>query len=506
MKFYDGTVLLGTVATGSTGSTATFPISTLALGPHQITAVFGGDSTNSPSTSAVLTETVKQSSTVTLSSNLMPSKVGQSITFSATVTGASVTPGGSVVFNDNGTQIGAGAVNGSGVASFSTNLLAAGTHPVTAVYSGDAETLTGTSAALSQAVNLWSTSTILSSNAATSALGSTVVFSVHVATTSMVAPTGAVVLTDGGATVAMLVVDGSGNASYSTSSLAVGTHALVASYQADSTNDASSSAPLAQTVQTIGTSTVLTSSANPVSAGATLHLVATIGAVTNAAGGVLTGAVTFKDGATTLGTATISQAGVGTLDVTSLGVGTHALDAVYGGATNYGSSTSNTVSEVVQLATTSVQLTSSNNPSISGKGVTLTAVVSGSGGVPGGTVTFLNGGATVGTGYRRRIRPGNAYPLEPAYGDVVFDSSLWWRRKGQSQHIECAHSGGAAGHNGDHPDLECEPIVRWRHRDLRRFGCEQRWRAFGTGCSDRRRNSAFDRDDERDGGRELQPQ
>ncbi|WP_161570822.1 Ig-like domain repeat protein [Granulicella sibirica] len=398
VKFYDGTNLLGTVATGATGSTATFPISTLALGPHTITAAFGGDSTNSPSTSAVLTEIVKQASTVTLSSNLMPSKVGQSITFSATVTGASTTPGGSVVFNDNGSQIGTGAVNGSGVASTSTNLLAAGTHTITAVYSGDTNTLPGTSAALSQAVNLWSTSTTLTSSNPTDSLGSPLIFSVHVTTTSTVPPSGAVVLTDNGVSLAMLVVDGSGNASYSNSSLAVGTHALVATYQADSTNDTSSSAPLTQTVQTISTSTGLTSSANPVSAGATLHLVATVAAVTNVTAGAPTGVVTFKDGTTAIGTATISPTGVATLDVASLGVGTHGLAAVYGGSTNYASSTSNTLSEVVQLATTSVQLASSSNPSISGKGVTLTAVVSGSGGVPGGTVTFLNGGVTLGTG------------------------------------------------------------------------------------------------------------
>ena len=397
VKFYDGTVLLGTMATGATGSTAKFSVSTLALGAHTITATFTGDATNSPSTSDALTEVVKQTSTVALSSNLTPAKVGQSITFSATVTGSSSMPGGLVTFNDGATAIGTGGLNSSGVASFSTSLLTAGTHAITAAYAGDTSTLPGTSAILSQAVNLWSTSTTLSSSNPTDVLGAPLVFSVHVAITSTVAPTGALVLTDGGTTIATLAVDGSGNASYSSSSLAVGTHTLVAIYQADATNDTSSSAPLAQVVQTIGTSTVLTSSANPVSAGATLYLSATVSAATNATAGALTGTVTFKDGAITLGTANISATGVATLDVASLGVSTHTIVAVYGGITNYAPSTSNMVNEVVQLATTSVQITSSSNPSISGKGVTLTAVVSGSGGIPGGTVTFLNGAATLGT-------------------------------------------------------------------------------------------------------------
>lgn len=75
VRFYDGTSLLGTAATSSTG-TATFAISSLTLGSHPITANFTGDASNSPSTSPVLTQVVKRSPVIALTSSHNPSKVG----------------------------------------------------------------------------------------------------------------------------------------------------------------------------------------------------------------------------------------------------------------------------------------------------------------------------------------------------------------------------------------------------------------------------------------------
>ena len=47
---------------------------------------------------------------------------------------------------------------------------------------------------------------------------------------------------------------------------------------------------------------------------------------------------------------------------------------------------------------TTTTITSSNNPSLAGQTVTLTATVSGSGRIPTGTVSFMDGGALLGTG------------------------------------------------------------------------------------------------------------
>ena len=57
--------------------------------------------------------------------------------------------------------------------------------------------------------------------------------------------------------------------------------------------------------------------------------------------GTPTGTVTFYDGATTLGTGTLNGSGVGDLrDQHAWRVGTHSITAVYGGDTNFTTSTS----------------------------------------------------------------------------------------------------------------------------------------------------------------------
>jgi sugar lactone lactonase YvrE len=399
VKFYDGTTLIGTGTI--TAGVATFTTTTLALGSHTITADYGGDAANSPSVSVMVTEVVKQQPTVTVSSSVNPSQVGVSVTFSATVVAPSVIATGNVNFLDGTNVIGTQALapdgNGNAVATFTTTTLVAGTHTITATYVGDTNSLTAGSPAVSQVVNLWTTTTMLTSNTPTPTVGTALSLSVHVAITSAVAATGSVKLLDGSTLLATLTLDGSGNATYSTSSLAPGSHGLVATFVGDTTNAGSSSAALSETVETITTGTVVTASANPGTAGTTIRFTATVTpASTNATAVAPSGTVTFTDGTTTLGTGQIAN-GVAVLDVTTLTVGTHPIVATYAGSTDFAGSASATYSETVQLAATTVTLTSSANPSIAGKGITITAVVSGNGGVPTGTITFLDGGTTLGT-------------------------------------------------------------------------------------------------------------
>jgi hypothetical protein len=79
----------------------------------------------------------------------------QAVTFTATVHAASgtATPTGTVAFKDGGTSLGTPVtLNGSGVASFTTSTLSSGSHTITAVYSGDSNFATSTSAPLIQQV------------------------------------------------------------------------------------------------------------------------------------------------------------------------------------------------------------------------------------------------------------------------------------------------------------------------------------------------------------------
>ncbi|WP_206306702.1 Ig-like domain repeat protein, partial [Streptomyces malaysiense] len=104
--------------------------------------------------------------------------------------------------------------------------------------------------------------------------------------------------------------------------------------------------------------------------------------------GTPTGTVDFFDGATLLGTGTLTG-GTATLTTSTLAVGTHALTAVYSGDTEFGGSTSPVDSQTVTQAATTTGLTSAPDPSVAGEAKTLTATVAAvppGAGTPTGTV------------------------------------------------------------------------------------------------------------------------
>src|SRR5579863_9992825 len=112
VTFKDGSTTLGTGTVGS-GRQATFTTSTLSVGSHSITAVYGGDNNFSGSTSSALAQAVHASTTTALSSSVNPSTFGQSVIFTATVTSNAGTPPGSVAFKDGSTTLGTGTLNSS---------------------------------------------------------------------------------------------------------------------------------------------------------------------------------------------------------------------------------------------------------------------------------------------------------------------------------------------------------------------------------------------------------
>src|SRR5262245_37755223 len=86
-----------------------------------------------------------------LTSSLNPSPLGQSVTFTATVTSAGGVPTGTVTFFDGAATLGSSALSG-GFASFATAALTAGAHSIKAVYGGSATFAGSTSAVLAQTV------------------------------------------------------------------------------------------------------------------------------------------------------------------------------------------------------------------------------------------------------------------------------------------------------------------------------------------------------------------
>src|SRR4029079_1551996 len=97
-----------------------------------------GDATYATSSDTDTQTVNKAASSTTLTSAPDPSTFGQSVTLTATVTGAQGTPTGTVTFLDGATSLGTGTLNGSGVATLSTSTLSVATHNLTANYGGSA--------------------------------------------------------------------------------------------------------------------------------------------------------------------------------------------------------------------------------------------------------------------------------------------------------------------------------------------------------------------------------
>ncbi len=215
-------------------------------------------------------------------------------------------------------------------------------------------------------------------------------YSTTVTLTSTVSPllaTGVVTFYDGSSALGSSNLS-HGSALLTISTLTVGSHSLTASYAGDPNDLPSVSAPVTQVVRRAATQATLISAPNPSNYLQRVTLTATISPAQ------ATGSVKFLDGATTLGTVAVSG-GTAVLNTAKLSVGSHLLQAVYSGDSNYSGATSATVSQVVQPLATTTSLTTSPDPSALGKSVTMTAQVSPAAAL--GSVTFFDGSTTLGT-------------------------------------------------------------------------------------------------------------
>ena len=341
------------------------------------------------------------STTTALSSSPDPSVFGQSVTFTATVSAvapATGTPTGTVTFKDGATTLGTGTLSG-GSASFSTNGLSVASHSITAVYGGDVNYNTSTSAALTQVVNKSASTVGLASSANPSVFGQSVTLTATVSAASPGSgtPTGTVTFKDGATSLATNTLT-AGSATYTSSTLSVTSHSITAVYNGDSSFTTNTSSALSQVVNKSDTTATLTSSTNPTVFGQAVVFTATI-APAGPGAGTPTGTVTFKDGATALSTNTLSAGQVNYTNA-SLSVGSHSLTAVYNGDGNFNTNTSGIVTQTVGQASSTTSLASSANPSVFGQSVTFTATVSAvapAAGTPTGSVIFQDGGTPVAT-------------------------------------------------------------------------------------------------------------
>ena len=387
-----------------TSGVATYNLTSLAPGTNLMTATYVGDPVYLTSSSGTLTQTVQIAVTVVLQSLINPGVEGTpgSYQIDLQTNGVNVggTLSGSITLKDGANVLGIPVpVTSSTSYGSDYGSLAAGWHYLTAEYSGDGDLFVASTnlVPVAQAISSSSqtpTTLTLGSSPNPSTTGNRVTFT---ATVSAADATGTVVFKDAGV---MLGSGGvtNGAATYGTSALAGGVHAITAEYSGNTTYGPSP-AGLSQTNR-IQTTMVLASSANPSINGSSFTLTATV-QTNGATAGAATGTVVFKDGGTALNTNAVGG-GVATYSTSALALGSHSLTAEYSGSSDslyLASTNSPALTQVVKWATTTA-VASSLNPSTNGNTVIFTATIktnNATATAATGTMTFKSGGSALGS-------------------------------------------------------------------------------------------------------------
>ena len=335
---------------------------------------------------------------------------GSSVTLTGTVTpnGGSGTPSGTVTFSSTQKGVlGSATLNSSGVGTFTTNTLTGGAYNFTAAYSGDVNFAASTSG--QAVVTVQGEPTMLSAAVASGAvLGGSVTVNVTAASASGVGtPTGTVTVTPQGtgSTTSYTGTLTSSAAAVATATVTfpatqAGSFTLLVACSGDANFTCFSPISVQANVGKGTSTTSLTLSPNPPTAGSPVTITATVtgtGTTTTP-----TGSIQFTDNGTVLGNGALSN-GVATFTTTLTAGKAHSLTAVYGGDSNFATSTSSPITAAGGQISTTTSLSSSSYAVGYGTAITLTSTVtpaSLSNGVqPTGTITFTaSGQGVVGTG------------------------------------------------------------------------------------------------------------
>jgi hypothetical protein len=380
VTFYSGTTVLG-IGTISNG-VATLITTALPVGMDSITAQTSGDANYNSATSPVATDTVGKAAgtLVALTVSPMNAPYGTAVTLTQTVPAGET---GMVTFYSGTTLLGTATIS-NGVATLTTSALPAGTDLLTGQASGDANYNSATSPAVSDAVGK-ATPTLapLSISPANAPYGTPVTLSQSVPA----GETGTVTFYNGTTVIGTATII-NGVAALTTSALPVGSDVLTAQVSGDA-NYAPQTGP--QTPDSVGKAvpTLAAPTVSPMNSpyGTSVTLTQIVPADE-------TGTVTFYNGSTAIGTATIIK-GVAILTTTALPAGSDAITAQTSGDTSYAPASSAPVNDTVSKVTpTLAPMTLSPQNAPYGTPVTLTQSVPVT---ETGTVTFYNGTIPIGT-------------------------------------------------------------------------------------------------------------
>ena len=382
VTFYDGTALLSqsTVAAGM----AMVTTETLALGLHQLSAVYSGDTPDAPSASPPLTvEITPGAPLVTLTPVNATAPHGALAPLIATMSPATAT--GIVTFQDNVAGTLGQATIAGGTATLNASSLTVGNHALTASYSGDSTHLPSTSAASTVTITGLLTTTTLVAQPAQ------IIFGSVISLTASISPStagGTVTFRDSSFGVLGTAMITAGSAVLNTSTLPAGTRSISADYSGDAVH-ASSLSALATVAVSVAPSTVtLAPLPASVSAGTPFTLTATVAPAT------ATGTLTFRNGtAGILGQAAIKQ-GAASLLLPSLPAGTYSITATYPGDAQDAGSSSVPVYTQIVLQSSQATLAIAATPVTYSTPLSLAASVSPA--TASGVMSLYDGATTLG--------------------------------------------------------------------------------------------------------------
>jgi len=254
VTFYSLNTVLGTAPVDEFGN-ATVVYSQLPVGISPVHAMYSGSSSHGASYVTELREhTVNKGNTATTLSAPAFATPQAQVVLTATV--AVTAPAmadlhGTVSFYDGSNFLGT-ATLASGEATLSVQFSMVGAHIITAIYTGNGELNPSVSVPGTIVVDPNATSIVLTADPSTGVVGTWVTFT---ATFDPSNATGTVTFFDGSTVLGSDEISETGIATISTSSLAVGTHNIVASYGGDSTHTAAISNHVEVTVTAAPTPT-----------------------------------------------------------------------------------------------------------------------------------------------------------------------------------------------------------------------------------------------------------
>ncbi len=395
-----------TTSAGVTTATfsVTIPTSSSVL-THSLQAVYAGNTNYSASTSPAVTVTIaKAATTTTVTPATLAPSAGSSLVVNATVTatgGGSSGPTGTVTFLlDNVSQsvVPITTTSGSTGASYTIPSVPAGTHALTATYSGDTNYATSTSAAVTITAAKSATTTTLTATPGVLAAGTTETLTATVAPTVTVTGTtynitGTVAFYDNGTTLLGSATVSMGSASITGVTLANNvSHSITAIYSGDPSWLTSTSSALLLAATTVPDTVVLTSNYNAANPGQALILTAT---VTPNAPPALTseqnpsGNVIFYNGTTVIGTVALTassgDSSIASFTTSTLPGGQDNLSAYYQGDNYFDAETSNilTLNILDFTITASPSNPSTNLNIVQGTSGSASFLISGEGGFSG---------------------------------------------------------------------------------------------------------------------------